>query len=111
MSVDRATSVVKSGVAEEDEVPDCKEVLCGRGGLSLSVLFFTVAGRLSCRGGCCTIGVVGPSAVRVGDSSDNVRVCREPENTVLLEVRVPLSNAFLRSISCWSHVPDPSSSS
>lgn len=106
ISVDLATSFVISGV---DETPDRVDSLCCKGGLSLSALPFAAAGRLSCRGGCCAMGVVG-SAIRVGDSSDSVRVCLEPENTVLLEVRVPLSKAFLRSISCC-HVPTPLSTS
>ena len=111
ISVDLSTSAVISGVVEYEDMPDIKELLCCRGGLWLSALvFFTPAFRLSRRGGCLIKGIV-PSAVLVGESSDRVRVCLEPENTVLLDVRVPLSSAFLRSISCCNHAPDPSSSS
>ena len=58
-----------------------------------------------------TLVALGVGPLLIGDNRDNVRVCFEPENTVLLEDFWWPNNAFLRDISCCIHALDPSPSS
>ena len=110
-----ATSVVKSGVVDARAMS--RGLSRARGGEgrpkgcgSTSVSVALLGGRLSLRGG----GSFGSKLALLrctGDNSDSALVCLDPEKTVLFVFLVPLSKAFLLSISCCIHALEPSESS